>query len=214
MKFRTYETKSLAALVGVLLLAFGMFVGYAATENEMSKKIEVIEADAKIVYDQMISYESELSATIEELNAANAELDVANKSLVSAHRDNESLQDALNAANATIEDLKSDEYELVYIGTYKLTHYCTEKRAHICGTGNGITATGTKVTAGRTIAVDPSVIPYGTKVYIEGYGWRVAEDCGGAVDGKHIDMAVDTHSQAISMGTKTSGVWMLVKKSA
>ena len=207
MKFRTYETKSLAALVGVLLLAFGMFVGYAATANEMSERIAIIEADAQVVYNQMIKYESELTETSAELNAAK-------ESLVVARKDNESLNDALSAANTTIEDLKSDEYELVYIGNYKMTHYCTEKRKHICGTGTGLTATGTQVTAGRTIAVDPSVIPYGTKVYIEGYGWRVAEDCGGAVDGRHIDVAVETHSQAISMGTKTSGVWLLVKKNS
>lgn len=52
------------------------------------------------------------------------------------------------------------------------------------------TATGTRATAGRTIAVDPRVIPYGTKVYIEGWGYRIAEDCGG-FSGKHIDIFVD-----------------------
>ena len=52
------------------------------------------------------------------------------------------------------------------------------------------TATGTRATAGRTIAVDPKVIPYGTKVYIEGWGYRIAEDCGG-FSGKHIDIFVD-----------------------
>ena len=111
-----------------------------------------------------------------------------------------------------INDLKNLQYQLIYLGDYKITHYCTEKRKHICGTGAGITATGTQVTAGRTVAVDPSVIPYGTELYIEGYGWRVAEDCGGAVDGKHIDIAVETHEQAISMGTKTGGVWILAKQ--
>lgn len=112
----------------------------------------------------------------------------------------------------TISELKNIEYELVYLGDFKLTHYCTERREHICGTGAGITATGTQVTAGRTIAVDPNVIPYGTEVYIEGYGWRVAEDCGGAVNGNHIDIAVETHSKAMSIGTISGGVWILVKR--
>lgn len=57
--------------------------------------------------------------------------------------------------------------------------------------GKGITATGTRATAGRTIAVDPKVIPYGTKVYIEGWGYRIAEDCGG-FRGNHIDIFVDS----------------------
>ena len=118
----------------------------------------------------------------------------------------------LGTANETILALKNTEYELVYMGEFKLTHYCTEEYRHICGLGAGITATGTKVTAGRTVAVDPTVIPYGTQIYIEGYGWRTAEDCGGAVKNKQIDIAVDTHDNALSMGTTNGGVWMLIKK--
>ena len=99
------------------------------------------------------------------------------------------------------------------MGEYKISHYCIEEYSHICGNGNGLTATGTQVTPGRTIAVDPTDIPYGSKVYIEGYGWRTAEDCGGAVKGKHIDMAVDTHDTAMDKGIKRKGVWVLVKTS-
>ena len=119
---------------------------------------------------------------------------------------------SLNEANGTISALKDTEYELVYIGEFKLTHYCCELRDHICGTGDGITATGTQVTAGRTIAVDPKVIPYGSQVYIEGYGWYVAEDCGSAIKNNQIDIAVETHTDALSMGVKNGGVWILIQK--
>lgn len=123
------------------------------------------------------------------------------------------LKGKLKAANKTIKDLKDSEYKLVYIGEYKISHYCIEEYNHICGNGNGITATGTKIKPGRTIAVDSSYIPYGSTVYIEGYGWRVAEDCGGAIKGKHIDMAVETHDKAMANGVKHTGVWILVKMS-
>lgn len=122
------------------------------------------------------------------------------------------IQEELDAANGVIADLKSDEYEFIYIGEYTLTHYCIEKKAHICGTGSGKTATGTKVTAGRSVAVDPRVITYGTQMYIEGYGFRTAEDCGGGVKDKHIDVAVETHDIAMALGRTKAGVWLLVEK--
>lgn len=53
--------------------------------------------------------------------------------------------------------------------------------------GSGITATGTTVQKG-TVAVDPSVIPLGTRMYISGYGYGVAEDTGGAIIGNIIDL--------------------------
>lgn len=126
---------------------------------------------------------------------------------------NDVLASDLNDTITTINALKNEEYKFIYLGDFKITHYCTEQHEHICGNGDGLTATGKTVTPGTTIAVDPSVIPYGSKVYIDGYGWRSAQDCGGAVKGKHIDMAVSTHSEAMSYGIKNKGVWLLVKNS-
>ena len=69
-----------------------------------------------------------------------------------------------------------------YLGVYKITHYCACKKC--CGKwANGITASGTKAKAGRTIGVDPNVIPYGSKVKI-GKKIYTAEDTGGAIKGK------------------------------
>ncbi|EGD50148.1 3D domain-containing protein [Thermoanaerobacter ethanolicus JW 200] len=51
----------------------------------------------------------------------------------------------------------------------------------------GITATGTKATRG-VIAVDPRVIPLGTRLYVEGYGFGIAADTGGAIKGDKIDV--------------------------
>lgn len=81
--------------------------------------------------------------------------------------------------------------------TVTATAYCPCVKC--CGKSDGITATGTKATAGRTIAVDPSVIPYGTEVIINGNAY-VAEDCGGAIKGNSIDIFFDTHEEALLFG--------------
>jgi uncharacterized protein YabE (DUF348 family) len=65
------------------------------------------------------------------------------------------------------------------------------------------TATGTRVTEGRTIAVDPNVIPLGWWVYIEGVGFRRAEDTGGAIKGNKIDIYYDSVKRANSFGRKS-----------
>jgi 3D (Asp-Asp-Asp) domain-containing protein len=72
-----------------------------------------------------------------------------------------------------------------------------------CGKTDGITSTGTEATQGRTIAVDPKKIPYGTEVEIEGVGVRVAEDCGGAIKGNRIDLYFDSHQEALNFGRQT-----------
>ncbi|WP_423227642.1 ubiquitin-like domain-containing protein [Paenibacillus filicis] len=66
----------------------------------------------------------------------------------------------------------------------------------------GVTSSGAKVTEGRTIAVDPKVIPIGWWVYIDGLGFRRAEDTGSAVKGNKIDVYFQSDSYADRFGTK------------
>jgi len=73
---------------------------------------------------------------------------------------------------------------------------------HPSSPGYGRTATGVKAKAGHTIAVDPKVIPYGWWVYIDGVGYRRAEDTGGAMRGGKIDVFVGTESEAVQFGRK------------
>lgn len=66
----------------------------------------------------------------------------------------------------------------------------------------GVTSTGTRVTEGRTIAVDPKVVPLGWWVYIDGLGFRRAEDTGSAVKGNIIDVYYDSNDYANRFGLK------------
>lgn len=72
----------------------------------------------------------------------------------------------------------------------------------------GVTATGMK--AGRgVVAVDPKVIPLGSKVYVPGYGVAVAADTGGAIKGNRLDVCVNSVSEAYSWGVRNVTVYVL-----
>ena len=76
-------------------------------------------------------------------------------------------------------------------------------------TGDTITSTGT-VPKWGTIAVDPTVIPYGTKVYIPMFNKVfIAEDCGGAIKGKKIDIFMNSEKQALNFGRRNIQIKIL-----
>ena len=103
-------------------------------------------------------------------------------------------------------ELKSDYAYTDYrsLGEFVISHYCDCKRC--TDDGDGITASGTKATAGRTIAADPDVLPMGTIVIIEGHTYTV-EDVGGAIKGRRIDIFMDSHEEALKAGVRTVEVF-------
>lgn len=119
----------------------------------------------------------------------------------------------------TEDEIKATENELIEAALLSRSHkledvtitfYCCEEYPHICGTGNGITASGRRVTPYVSCAVDPDVIPLGSTVMLEHNGEMVylrADDTGPAVNGNHIDIAVSGHQEALSLGVKTADVW-------
>ena len=86
--------------------------------------------------------------------------------------------------------------------TYKITAYCPCSKC--CGKTTGRTASGTKATAGRTVAAS-SKFAFGTKLNIGGHIYTV-EDRGGAVNGNKIDIFVNTHAEALQWGVRYMNV--------
>ncbi len=64
------------------------------------------------------------------------------------------------------------------------------------------------------VAVDPSVIPLGSHLYVEGYGYAVAGDTGGAIQGMRIDLCYNTYDEAINFGRRPVKVYLLDKRYA
>ena len=96
------------------------------------------------------------------------------------------------------------------IGEFTLTAYCPCMKC--CGKTDGITAAGTTATEGRTIAVDPRVIPYGSAVTIYFAAGTVhtytAEDCGGAIKENRIDVFFSSHDAARAFGVQSAMVYV------
>lgn len=118
-----------------------------------------------------------------------------------------------------VELVPSAEF-MSYIGDFIVTAYCSCKSC--CGEWANNrpvinhqtvvnTASGSFAEEGVTVAVDPDVIPYGTKIYIEGVGLRIAQDTGGAINGNRLDVYYEDHSEALRSGLndRPRKVWIV-----
>lgn len=99
-----------------------------------------------------------------------------------------------------------------YQGEFELTAYCACPIC--CGSysnmQNPTTASGTRATAGRTIAADISIFPFGTELVINGQVY-VVEDTGGAINGNRIDVFFNSHEEALIFGRQYASVFKQIK---
>ena len=106
-------------------------------------------------------------------------------------------------AAATSEAPPAEVDGMTYLGTYSLTAYCA--CANCCGKSDGITASGTQATAGRTVACNS--LPMGTVISINGHQY-VVEDTGG-MGGNVIDIFFDNHEEALNFGRQSADVYLV-----
>jgi uncharacterized protein YabE (DUF348 family) len=127
------------------------------------------------------------------------------------------------------EKLKDSQDRIIAVGTKNVENYDTPSRGNEagaadefyveataygpdCGGCTGITASGYNIKTNpnmKMIAVDPSVIPLGSKVWVEGYGYAIAGDTGGAIKGHRIDVLYPSEAAASSWGRKRVKVRVL-----
>ncbi|MDK0784031.1 3D domain-containing protein [Clostridium perfringens] len=182
-------------------------------ENEMSlisHSVSVINSSSSI--NELESAVSTLNQLIPQLNIDSVK-EASNNSVQAAKNKIESLKaeeakkaeeaaknNAANSSNTTSSNNSSSQPSSD--GKYKKT-LSMEATAYSGGT---LTAMGLKPVRDpggiSTIAVDPSVIPLGSKVYIPGYGYAIASDTGGVIKGNIIDLYMNSHDECISWGRR------------
>lgn len=103
---------------------------------------------------------------------------------------------------------ENEEETIRSLGMFEITAYCP---CPLCSSSwNRTTATGTTATAGRTIGVNPDVIPYGSRIMINGHEY-IAEDTGGAMreNPRVIDVFMESHEEALQFGRQNFEVFII-----
>ena len=95
-----------------------------------------------------------------------------------------------------------EEPQPMQSGIFTAYAYCACEKC--CGrwAEYGLTASGTVPQQGRTVAVDPDVIPLGSELWIDGEGPYIAEDTGSGINGSTIDVYHDSHADALEWGKR------------
>lgn len=96
--------------------------------------------------------------------------------------------------------------EIISLGEYKLTAYCACIKC--CGKTDGITASGVRAREGVTVAADTRILPFGTKIIIDGHEYTV-QDRGGAIKENRIDVYFDHHQEALEFGVQNKEIFMV-----
>lgn len=223
---KSKESVGKVVLAVSLSMTFQLGVMLYDSNDELNKTKEQLgEAQTRIVQNQndyksleqkFLSVESEskkLSKKQEELMSRLNKLQDDNNSLEKNNKNLKAEVESLKKKKADAKLRQSSSVASAGVKTASSAGYKNWNRMTVEATGYSLisdelgsdgtpsTATGTYPTAGRTIAVDPRVIPYGTRVYIPAFGGVfIAEDTGGAIKGNKIDIYMNHGDQARQWG--------------
>lgn len=200
-------------------------IEYKTEEQFLEKHRKKLERDRKEKQEEeekrLVRVEKETKRRAEVAAKIKKEQEETKRRAEAAEKIKKEQEERTRLANIEVEKKKSAETQVVAkaeqpsrggskgrsLGTFQATAYCG------CSTCNGKyvgqpTASGTQMQQGRTIAVDPNVIPLGSRVSVNGHVY-IAEDTGSAIKGKIIDIYHGSHSSALKFGRQSVTVRIL-----
>lgn len=161
---------------------------------------EVDESKDEIILSDLSSDKKGENSVSEKVTIKNNETIIDGK--VVSKEEQEKKEQVSNVHSASV---KSGELDYSKVLTMNATSYTDDPAEN---GGYSTTRMGTPLRYG-VVAVDPSVIPLGTRLYIEGYGYAVAEDTGGAIKGNKIDLCYTDRTKASAFGRRNVKVYIL-----
>jgi 3D (Asp-Asp-Asp) domain-containing protein len=223
---KKYNIQMLKNIIAVYMI-FGLILSYviifmnhtidktveryriSAYERELKEKIDIVKT-VKCEFSYVLSEKSNIDKVV-------IETKIINNNTITKEKQNNNVKDTVYKKDRNITTSRSN-YIKMRASAYSLNVSDTGKsKSH---PAYGITKTGTKATYKRTIAVDPKVIPLGSKVYIEFpepytymNGTYIAEDTGGAIKGNKIDvfMGEGKRKQCIEFGIQKVKITIIGK---
>ena len=199
MKVKAVFIFSVICMIITILFSFFIVWNSFKLLAEVEKMTYSVESEAQKLYE------------IKDFSLSDAVCDVTEEK-------SDGVEQGKNIVAETDEALVILENKKESLGEFKLTAYCSCEKC--CGewalnrpkdeNGKDIVygSTGTILVAGTSIATDPSVIPYGSQVEINGHIYT-AHDTGGAIQGNRIDVYFDNHQDALNFGVQYAEVFLI-----
>ena len=200
--------------VVIFIIIFILAISFVSCSNKKNDDKQNAETQIEAEYGEEINdvgdSEIENEHTDEATNAVNDDVIYVEMEIIHSQTDE-------NNEENTIEENTTENEELVSLGQFTLTAYCSCVKC--CGkyaygrpvdeNGNEIVhgAIGETLISGVSIAVDPYVIPFYTEVVINGQTY-IAHDTGGLIRGNRIDVYFDNHEAACAFGLQYSEVFI------
>lgn len=178
--------------IAVMILFAGSITVYASETETIAEEI----SETETISTDVETDENETSKVIT-VGEASSEEDTSSE---------EEISEEIISDDASENSHDHVHGGLQSLGMFRTTGYCPCYR---CSEGWGrLTSTGATAKSSHTVAVDPRVIPYGTKLMIGGVIYT-AEDRGGGVKGNHIDIFFDSHTQTRQHGSRQQEVFLV-----
>jgi peptidoglycan DL-endopeptidase CwlO len=185
--------------------------------NKINQRDEALVVSIKQAAGELDARLASIKRQKQEVNDVASELRSKKDRLVSARADRQKVIDSAGEQATAVEQKSASvETKMSELNPPTVTGHRTGRVLTMVATGyspqepglNDHTATGMKAQRG-VVAVDPSVIPLGTRVYVEGYGNAIAGDTGSAIKGNRIDLCFDTLAECNRYGRRTVKVEIL-----